>query len=88
MSICHEEVFKMKIPFDNNSGEKYSLEIDSKNIETGDGVILTVNRKACESFAKLFTDLANSESETHIHLGYDEECPQGPGFRIVSKKDI
>jgi hypothetical protein len=73
----------MEIPFDNNSGEKYSLEINEKEIDTGDGVVLTLNKKACVSFAKLFAELADSNDSTHIHLGYDHEEPQGPGIRIV-----
>jgi len=72
----------MDIPFDNNSGEKYTLEVNISEIEIGDGVTLKLNKKACESFSKLFSDLSKSE-ETHVHLGYDESEPQGPGFRIV-----
>lgn len=73
----------MKIPFDNNSGEKYSLDIVASGIETGDGVVLTLNKKACEAFAQIFLELAVSEDGTHVHLGYDETEPQGPGFRLV-----
>lgn len=72
---------EIEIPFDNNTGEKYTLEINVSEIETGDGIVLKVNKKACESFSKLFLALANAE-ETHIHLGYDESEPQGPGIRI------
>ena len=71
----------IEIPFDNNTGEKYSLDINIPEIETGDGVVLKLNKEACASFSKLFSALANEE-ETHIHLGYDESNPQGPGFRI------
>lgn len=73
----------MEIPFDNNTGEKYFLEIVPCDIETGDGVILTVNQKACEAFAQLFSQLAKEPNGTHIHLGYVESAPQGPGFRLV-----
>ena len=73
----------MDIPFDNNAGEKYTLTIAVAEIESGDGIVLNLNKKACESFSKLFADLANSEEGNHIHLGYDESEPQGPGFRIV-----
>jgi hypothetical protein len=72
----------MDIPFDNNTGEKYSLGINIDEIDTGDGVELKLNKKACESFSKLFALLAESK-ETHIHLGYDETEPQGPGLRII-----
>jgi len=77
------EKSSMEIPFDNNSGEQYNLEIVVSEIESGDGVILTLNKKACESFAKLFQSLANETGLEHIHLGYSESEPQGPGFRIV-----
>ena len=73
----------MKIPFDNNSGEKYTLDIVATDIETGDGVVLTLNKKACEAFVQIFLELAVSEDGTHVHLGYDETEPQGPGFRLV-----
>ena len=78
----------MEVPFDVNSGEKYTLDILVENIETGDGVVLTLNKKACEAFAHLFTQLAQFERGTHIHLGYDESVPQGPGFRIVLNDEI
>ena len=73
----------MEIPFDNNTGEKYSWEINVSEIETGDGVVLKLNKKACESFSKLFATLGELNEETHIHLGYDEDEPQGPGLRII-----
>lgn len=73
----------MEIPFDNNSGEKYVLNVVPSDIETGDGVVLIVNKKACEAFAQLFSQLAKEPDGVHIHLGYDESEPQGPGFRLV-----
>ncbi len=42
----------MKIPFDNNSGEKYTLDVVPNEIESGDGVVITLNQKACEAFAQ------------------------------------
>ena len=72
----------MHIPFDNNTGEKYSFSIEIEEIETGDGIVLTLNRKACQSFADLFAALASFEEASHIHLGYDHGVPQGPGVRI------
>ena len=77
----------MKIPFDDNSGEKYSLDIAVQEIETGDGIVLTLNKKACLAFAELFTALASDTGDSHVHLGYDESEPQGPGFRIVVKEN-
>jgi len=78
----------MEIPFDNNIGEKYSIKICTDEIDTGDGVQLTLNKKACLSFSKLFATLAEyPEDDSHIHLGYDESEPQGPGFRITLNKN-
>ncbi|WP_456294882.1 hypothetical protein M1D72_05825 [Vibrio sp. AK197] len=73
----------MKIPFDNNSGEKYTLDVVPNEIESGDGVVITLNQKACEAFAQLFSQLAKEPNGAHIHLGYDESEPQGPGVRLV-----
>lgn len=75
----------MEIPFDNNSGEKYSIKIDIDEIEVGDGIVLTLNKKACESFATVFKQLAFAEDGTHIHIGYNESEPQGPGLRLIRK---
>lgn len=78
----------MEIPFDNNSGEKYNLEVHENELDSGDGVVLKVNRKSCLALAKIFNDLAEKSEKTHIHLGYDHEEPQGPGFRIELTEDI
>ena len=73
----------MEIPFDNNQGEKYKVDIRGEDIERGDEVVLKLNKKACIAFSKIFEQLARSgKSGTHIHIGYSEEEPQGPGFRI------
>lgn len=77
----------MDIPFDNNEGEKYTFEIIETQIETGDGIILTLNRKACLAYADFFKSLAKQENGCHIHLGYDQDEPQGPGFRVVLQDD-
>lgn len=74
---------EMRIPFDDNSGEKYTLEIFAEQIGTSDGIVLTLNKKACKAFADIFNQLALSDIGSHIHLGYDESEPQGPGFRLV-----
>ena len=82
-ALCVTRELSMEIPFDNNSGEKYAFDISIEDIDSGDGIVLNLNRAACLSFAKLFTDLAGAQSNTHIHLGYDESEPQGPGIRVV-----
>ena len=73
----------MILPFDNNTGEKYTIEIIGSEIETGDGIVFKLNRKACESFAHLFFQLSKEPNGSHVHLGYDESEPQGPGLRLV-----
>lgn len=40
----------MEIPFDNNTGEKYTLEINVSEIEEGDGVVLKLNKKRANLF--------------------------------------
>ena len=77
----------MNIPFDNNSGEKYSIVVSVDDIESGDGIVISLNRKACESFAKLFLQMATTEDGTHVHLGYDESEPQGPGVRLELREN-
>lgn len=80
----------MEIPFDNNSGEKYVFNVDLNEIEggEGDGILLSLNKKACESFAILFSRLAAEGEGGHIHLGYSEQEPQGPGIRISLCEDL
>jgi hypothetical protein len=78
----------MEIPFDTNSGEKYLLEICENEIDSGDGIVLSLNRKACIAYANIFQSLADQEDGHHIHLGYDHDTPEGPGFRVVLNEDI
>ena len=77
----------MKIPFDNNSGEKYELELYPDEMESGDGAVLTLNSQACRAFAELFVQLSKEPEGSHVHLGYDESELQGPGFRLVLCND-
>ena len=50
---------------------------------TGDGIVLAANREGLLALAEAFRRLAETEPDKHLHLGYDEQEPQGPGFRIV-----
>ena len=70
------------VPFDNEPDAKYEIEVFPDDIDLGDGVVLALNRQACIAFAKLFVQLSE-QSEMHLHLGWDNEAPQGPGIRIV-----
>jgi hypothetical protein len=70
------------IPFDNEPEAKYEIEVFPDEIETGDGVVLALNRQACIAFAKLFVQLSE-QPEMHLHLGWDNDAPEGPGIRII-----
>jgi hypothetical protein len=76
---------KLNIPFDQkNSKARYEIDVKVNDIETGDGVILALNREACLALSKVFDQLALGADEGfHLHLGYTEEEPQGPGWRIL-----
>ena len=75
----------MQIPFDQpNSNAKYEVDLRPDQAESGDGIILAANREGLLALAETFRQLAeSSESVTHLHLGYSEEVPQGPGFRVT-----
>ena len=79
---------KLIIPFDQpDSMAKYQIEINVDQIETGDGVVLVGNQAAFLALSQVFAQLALDYSEgSHLHLGYTEEEPQGPGWRIVSNQ--
>ena len=73
----------MEIPFDQpGSAAKYEIDFRVTDAASGDGIILAANREGLLALAQTFRQLAESESD-HLHLGYDETEPQGPGFRIV-----
>ncbi len=76
---------KLVIPFDNpDTGARYEIDVRVNDLDSGDGVVLAVNREACLAFSQLLQQLANQEEDAaHLHLGYTEEVPQGPGWRIV-----
>jgi len=68
------------IDFDNDPSAKYTITVHPEDHADGDGIVLLLNRAACVAFARLFAQLA--ERDSHVHLGYDQSEPQGPGFRI------
>jgi hypothetical protein len=73
----------MEIPFDQpGSTAKYEIDFFPRDAASGDGIILAANREGLLALAETFRQLAESES-AHLHLGYDEREPQGPGFRIM-----
>lgn len=75
----------MIIPFDQpDSKGRYEIALFPTVAEVGDGVILAADRDGFLALASIFMQLAESDTEhNHIHLGYDEQNPQGPGFRLV-----
>ncbi len=74
----------MDIPFDQpNSLAKYEIDFFPHQGETGDGVVLAANREGLLALADTLRQLAETGPENHLHLGYNELEPQGPGFRII-----
>ena len=75
----------LSIPFDQPDSQGcYEIDVNLQDIEKSDGVILALNREACLALSSIFQQLAAVQQEGfHLHLGYTEENPQGPGWRIV-----
>ena len=74
----------MEIPFDQpGSLAKYEIYFYPGQAATGDGIVLAANREGLLALAETLRQLAETEPDNHLHLGYNEQEPQGPGFRIV-----
>ncbi|MDQ3039645.1 MAG: hypothetical protein M3R16_07605 [Pseudomonadota bacterium] len=75
----------MLIPLDQpGSKARYAVDLYPEHAETGDGIVLAANREGLLALAETLRQLAESpEPDNHLHLGYSEQVPQGPGFRIV-----
>lgn len=69
------------VDMDNDPDARFEVSIHTEDADDGDGIVLVANRPACLAFARLFAQLA--EQGGHVHLGYSDEEPQGPGVRIV-----
>jgi hypothetical protein len=69
------------VDFDDCDDARYEVALRPDEHDTGDGIVLSANRQACLAFARLFAQLA--ERGGHVHLGYSDEEPPGPGLRIV-----
>jgi hypothetical protein len=80
-----DEPHTLHVPFDSDPEARYEVELMPADVEDGDGIVLFVTPKACIAFAALFVQL--SEKGGHVHLGYSEENPQGPGIRIQLSHD-
>ena len=46
------------IDFDNDADARYQFQVRPKDYDTGDGIILSVNTRACIALARLFAQLA------------------------------
>lgn len=74
----------MKIPFDQpNALAKYEIDFCPEHAAAGDGIILAANKEGLLALAETLRQLAETDPDNHLHLGYNEQEPQGPGFRIV-----
>ncbi|MEO0973900.1 MAG: hypothetical protein AAFX85_12475 [Pseudomonadota bacterium] len=73
------------IPFDSGDAGRFQLEVYPDQVESGDGVVLALDREACRSFARVFSQLAEDDYPEgfHVHLGWSEEDSFGPGLRVV-----
>jgi hypothetical protein len=69
------------VDFENDSSARYQVVLQPQEAQTGDGVIITLNRNGCLALARLFAQL--SDKGGHVHIGYTDDEPQGPGVRIV-----
>lgn len=76
------------IPFDSGDAGRYELEVYPEQVESGDAVVLALDRAACRSFAEIFSQLAEGRYAEgyHVHFGWDEGDISGPGLRIVLTK--
>lgn len=64
----------MDIPFDQpNSLAKYEIDMFPLQGETGDGIVLAANREGLLALADTLRQLAQTEPENHLHLGYNEQ---------------
>jgi hypothetical protein len=79
------------VDFDNDPVHKakYQIVLSSSDDEKGDQVVLSLNKKACKVFAKLFAQLGenNYENGYHFHLSLTEEQKNNEGLRIVLDQD-
>jgi hypothetical protein len=77
-------MMSLTVPFDQpNFTGRYEFVLDPSRAENGDGVLLYADQEALLAFATLFQQLAAPHAPTHVHLGYTEQEPQGPGVRII-----
>jgi len=62
-------------PFDNPPAGHYRIDLMLEAAEDEDKIILTADRQACRSFAKIFAELAEGpyEGGHHLHIGPDEK---------------
>jgi hypothetical protein len=74
------------IPFDQEGTvARYEITVSEKDLDAGDGILLACNREGLLALASVFQQLADPSTPdgSHVHLGYNEMEPQGPGWRIT-----
>jgi hypothetical protein len=72
-------------PFDNPPAGHYRIDLIPDAAEDSDKIVLTADRQACRSFAKMFAQLAEGPYEGchHLHIGPDEKDHYQRYMRIV-----
>lgn len=72
-------------PFDNPPAGHYRIDLIPDAAEDRDKIVLTADREACRSFAKIFAQLAEGlyERDHHLHIGPDEKDHYRAYMRIV-----
>jgi hypothetical protein len=72
-------------PFDNPPAGHYRIDLIADAAEHHDKIVLTADREACRSFAKIFAQLAEGPYQQghHLHIGPDEKGHNRAYMRIV-----
>lgn len=69
------------IPFDMGDAGTFQIAA-AKEDAPRDRIVLSLDRKACLSFAQIFMQLAHGKfKHFHVHMGTDD-TPMSEGFRI------
>ncbi len=77
-------------PFDNPPAGHYRIDLTPDAAGGSDRIVLTADREACRSFAKIFAQLAEGPYKQghHLHIGPDEKGHYRNHMRIVLDNDI
>jgi hypothetical protein len=77
-------------PFDNPPAGHYDIDLIPDAAEDRDRIVLTADREACRSFAKIFAQLAEGPYEQghHLHIGPDEKDHYRSYMRVVRDDEV